>query len=105
MNHETCPPSPFHHALLGPAPGRLSKLKRGCGIRCLSALSNNPIKAFRLGNAISGQCSFHHCTSHQCRAGMLPIVTRPSSEESCDESATQSRNGCQTFFASSESNP
>ena len=28
------PPSPFHHALLGPAPGRLSKFKTGCGIKC-----------------------------------------------------------------------
>ncbi len=36
MNHPTCPPSPFHHALLGPAPGRLSKFKIGC-ITCARA--------------------------------------------------------------------
>jgi hypothetical protein len=29
------------------------------------------------GSAISGQCSFHHCGSHQCRAGMLPMDVMP----------------------------
>src|SRR5262245_57675903 len=29
MNQPHCPPSPFHHALIGAAPGRSSKLKVG----------------------------------------------------------------------------